>query len=1360
MKKGKLFFSLLSFTMVLPLISCKTNKDKEEEKKEDEHQHSYVVKYNADGHWEECECGDKKNIVAHTIVLDSTTPATCADTQHDYMKCSGCEYQYVVEGTTKLPHIYSVSIKTPATCIAPGVKHYECSNCHESFDLDYEDYNLHAWNSGTVNDGVTTFTCSHCSETYTVLDYSTKKEVTVTTEALSQAGGIQLQTATIQLDADTLEALDENVSISAETVETSEVVNIIKDENSKKLIEDAPVFDFTMKNGNEDVHELGGLVTITVPYTLKNGENADDISIAYIPDDGGKLEHISGHYNAGSVTFETSHFSKYAIVKLTPEEACQEFGHNRIKTKSGTSTCITHGYDSYSCTRCGEQTTQELPLVEHNYVYSRTEESTSTVHGYIENKCSVCGDVVHEELPLIPETHDNYAMNIVRSLLDSNFAINVGESEGTASEPMSIDIIFAPNASTPFMTMNNNAYFSNNFALIGNKHYSYSSLTNLEDSTMTDILRVFNQIKAAPEPVETVVNFVFETLNRVLLKKTTSNGFDIYQIDFDKVRALVDASETKDLVTLIDMIFGEGFYDKVYTFVSNCFTKTVAQTLDYLKEIKLDVEQIFDFIGILSNGKAPKYEDIFTEEALKTKTIDFIKGMIPVDLSSIENMTQIDSYINQYKDKTLKEVIGLFAEDDIDLIFDTINDFVDALEKSLDFEIKLTSYGQFVSGEFNLELTQEFSDVTDADAPLGSYVCGSVKTSFDVNAELVKANSLATKIEKANRAFSSEAIGEALCEYAESIYGVNFTYYPSDEYGREFIQSDKSSKIYSEFHEADEDFESALRVYLESDQYSSTSSFFDLHNIYGLKDNRSFPSKSVRTDSYEIVFNKVSGASSTDWLSSTYLEVVYDITNESIFVAREQSHLYETTKISKTEFDNLRESMGYMSYKYEIPLYSDEVSQECYYKEVCKICGNISLFIAPENYKNNQYCYGLTTSKMNKEALSYLINVNTSESRNISYYDGTNYGYIACENLTKISVQKVFGTSEYLGSSSGECDFKNRTYHYGNVSISYAYSRVSGSDCKINETITIKVDNDVIAKYKNALHTSSSYFHSVRVVDKVDGCITYYHEALVCDDCKETVYILDHYISTDHAHNYQYEKIKTEGCGTYYHVVDTCTKCGKVINDYFTWAYNHDYQYFETVRPGYLFESYDVYKCSECDEYDIRNLHFEEVHSSDYNSETGLYHCDVCDEDYLMQYHYHFELLNPDHYIIESWKGGADDSYAVGCRNLNDRWSYSYIDTDYSWDCYIGLVSYDEDGEIQFGEKFEYQFESYGEAYLRNYNHWDYFYNYSRCPILLFNKTQIDSLLANASEDEKLCIIFVHKYENGLIQIYDFPPIE
>ena len=72
--------------------------------------------------------------------------------------------------------------------------------------------------------------------------------------------------------------------------------------------------NISSKVGDESVHQLDGKVTVTLPYTLAEGQNLNSVKVYYVDDDA-KLHQMVFKYDAerGVVVFETNHFSYYMI---------------------------------------------------------------------------------------------------------------------------------------------------------------------------------------------------------------------------------------------------------------------------------------------------------------------------------------------------------------------------------------------------------------------------------------------------------------------------------------------------------------------------------------------------------------------------------------------------------------------------------------------------------------------------------------------------------------------------------------------------------------------------------------------------------------------------------------------------------------------------------------------------------------------------------------------------------------------------------------------------------------------------------------------------------------------------------------
>ncbi|SDY02164.1 S-layer homology domain-containing protein [Paenibacillus sp. CF384] len=86
-------------------------------------------------------------------------------------------------------------------------------------------------------------------------------------------------------------------------------------EEGKQVLGDRPVYELTVKAGDQTVSTFGGgSVKVSVPYTLKADEDPSAVIVYYLTDDG-YLETVNGNFNAatGTVDFVTNHFSQYIV---------------------------------------------------------------------------------------------------------------------------------------------------------------------------------------------------------------------------------------------------------------------------------------------------------------------------------------------------------------------------------------------------------------------------------------------------------------------------------------------------------------------------------------------------------------------------------------------------------------------------------------------------------------------------------------------------------------------------------------------------------------------------------------------------------------------------------------------------------------------------------------------------------------------------------------------------------------------------------------------------------------------------------------------------------------------------------------
>lgn len=115
---------------------------------------------------------------------------------------------------------------------------------------------------------------------------------------------------------------DAAASIATQTGSSDVAVSIEKLNTGKSLsqkqqaaVGDAPVYDISITSGDKRISTFGGnTLTVTLPYTLKTGEDSSGVVVWYV-DDLGNIQKVSSVYDASRkvVVFTTNHLSLYAV---------------------------------------------------------------------------------------------------------------------------------------------------------------------------------------------------------------------------------------------------------------------------------------------------------------------------------------------------------------------------------------------------------------------------------------------------------------------------------------------------------------------------------------------------------------------------------------------------------------------------------------------------------------------------------------------------------------------------------------------------------------------------------------------------------------------------------------------------------------------------------------------------------------------------------------------------------------------------------------------------------------------------------------------------------------------------------------
>lgn len=120
---------------------------------------------------------------------------------------------------------------------------------------------------------------------------------------------------TITFSARAADAISGSAAAGDITVSITRVDSSALSDELQNKVGDRPVYDFSVSAGNTRISGFNdGSVQVSIPYTLRPGENRNAIIVYYI-DGNGDLQTVRGRYDAtsGTVVFTTTHFSQYMI---------------------------------------------------------------------------------------------------------------------------------------------------------------------------------------------------------------------------------------------------------------------------------------------------------------------------------------------------------------------------------------------------------------------------------------------------------------------------------------------------------------------------------------------------------------------------------------------------------------------------------------------------------------------------------------------------------------------------------------------------------------------------------------------------------------------------------------------------------------------------------------------------------------------------------------------------------------------------------------------------------------------------------------------------------------------------------------
>lgn len=135
----------------------------------------------------------------------------------------------------------------------------------------------------------------------TILDGTGSDSNTYTMNAGS-AGSVSFTSSTYSLLAD-----ETGIRISVTALDDSDLTSP-QMQIVESLRGDVQLFEYQINGSGSD--DLGGTVTVRMPYSFASGDDSDSIHVYHI-DARGELEEFDCTYSDGYVTFETTHFSVY-----------------------------------------------------------------------------------------------------------------------------------------------------------------------------------------------------------------------------------------------------------------------------------------------------------------------------------------------------------------------------------------------------------------------------------------------------------------------------------------------------------------------------------------------------------------------------------------------------------------------------------------------------------------------------------------------------------------------------------------------------------------------------------------------------------------------------------------------------------------------------------------------------------------------------------------------------------------------------------------------------------------------------------------------------------------------------------------